>query len=292
MGNTIGQHNSKSIKFEFSKPETYASTASIAESSPLPPVVSNRLTRPEMNGPKFEFKDKKVLLAEEKLRSESLLLKEKINTHSVSSKKEIPFNDILHKIEECLPSLYMAYDEYIAALLATGESPVQCQKGCSHCCSHYVTSVEPFELLFVHAHIRELPEYSGLIFSLHQRASIYHQILQNEKPTEEAEDIALYRYFLKNQSCPFLQGDGRCGVYAARPFSCRMFYSYSNPKFCSGKSIASPRNKNFIIELPEDIEENIASAGESLRKLSLSENFFSGLLQVNELFGRFDKGNI
>jgi hypothetical protein len=49
-----------------------------------------------------------------------------------------------------------------------------------------------------------------------------------------------------------------------------------------------PRNRNFLIELPEDIEADLARAGAALASYGLPEFLFEGLLEANGSFGRFD----
>lgn len=185
--------------------------------------------------------------------------------------------------------LYQAYDAYVSALLATGTERVSCSKSCSHCCSHYVTSVEPYELLFLHGHVSRHAEYPSRLVAMHRRTTLFRS-LRKDADGDEAEDRALYRYYLRNQPCPFLAGDGSCGVYAARPMSCRMYHSVSHPSLCKGKSVIAPNNRNFLIELPEDIEADIARAGRIFSESGIPESLFEGLLKMNELFGAYDSG--
>src|SRR5690606_32167695 len=101
-----------------------------------------------------------------------------------------------------------------------------------------------------------------LIFASHSRSVLYANLANEElargAPDEEAGDRALYRYFLRGKPCPFLEAGGTCGVYEARPMACRMFHAESPPRFCAGKEIASPWNRNFQLELPQEVEEALA----------------------------------
>jgi Fe-S-cluster containining protein len=203
--------------------------------------------------------------------------------------EEEAYRRVAAAVEFLLPRLYARYDGYLRAVLATGE-PIACKRGCTHCCSHYVTSVEPYELVFLHARIRSLPEYPNRLVSLHRRAALFRSLLAKETAGEEAEDRALYRYYLRNQPCPFLTQGGTCGIYALRPISCRMFFSQSNPSLCRGRAVVSPGNRNFIVELPEDIEASLARAGRAFARFEFPESLFEGLLKANEAFGRFDEG--
>lgn len=188
----------------------------------------------------------------------------------------------------CLPPLYQAYDAWLASVLVAEGRKVTCSKGCDACCRHFVSSVEPFELVALDLHVKSRPDYADLVISSYRRAAIYEKILRTEGEDEEAEDRALYRYFTRGHACGFLNPDGTCGVYDWRPMSCRMFYAESSPRFCAGKELASPWNKNFQVELPLEAEEALARCSRLLASLNLSENLFTGLVEVNALFGRHD----
>jgi Fe-S-cluster containining protein len=191
-------------------------------------------------------------------------------------------------LDERLPPLYQAYDKYVATVLQTEDRHITCGSGCSACCHHYVSSVEPFEILAIHLRIRNSSRYSDLLFGCHNRTSKFEQIRHEEGEDVEADDRALYRYFLRGAACPFLGKGGTCGIYDIRPMSCRMFFSESSPRFCSGTALASPWNRNFQVELPDVAEEALARCSALLEGLELPEELFSGVLQANTLFGQYD----
>lgn len=187
-----------------------------------------------------------------------------------------------------MPGFYRAYEDYIAAVLAAEGRTVTCAPGCSACCRHFVSSVEPFELAALHRHIKDREDYPDLLFSSHGHAVAYEKILGKEGEGEEASDRALHRYFLRGRPCPFLDKNGACGVYDHRPMSCRMFFSEGSPRFCEGKEIASPWNKNFQVELPEALEEALARCSRALAGWGFPEDLFPGVLAANARFGRYD----
>ena len=187
-----------------------------------------------------------------------------------------------------LTPLYEAYDQYLASQLVAEGKNITCKKGCSHCCRHYVTSVEPFEILAIHFLIRQLQQYPDLLFAAHARTSKFEQILKKEGEDGEAEDRALYRYYLRGIHCPFLEKEGTCGIYEDRPMSCRMFFSESAPRFCEGKQVTSGWNKNFQVELPDEAEEALARCSELLAHLDLPVGLFAGVLEANALLGKYE----
>jgi hypothetical protein len=67
-----------------------------------------------------------------------------------------------------------------------------------------------------------------------------------------------------------------------------MFFAESPPRFCAGKAIASPWNRNFQVEMPQEVEEALARCARSLEALELPDGLFPGLVAANALFGRYD----
>jgi Fe-S-cluster containining protein len=261
---------------------------------PEPPVNTGVAVGPQKSiasaaeGPVFDFASLEVSAAEEALREAAADLKSSLEVLADKCGEEEGYRALQAGLQVSMPDLYRKYDSYVAAVLGTGEEKVACSKGCSHCCSHYVTSVEPYELLFLHGRIRGDDRYPSRVIGLHRRASLFNS-LRDASTDDEAEDRTLYRYYLRGTPCPFLGEGGKCGVYDSRPMSCRMFFSMSHPSLCKGKAVITPGNRNFLIELPEDIEADLARAGALFADSALPESLFEGLLKVNELFGRFDE---
>ncbi|MEO6097272.1 MAG: YkgJ family cysteine cluster protein [Fibrobacteria bacterium] len=237
----------------------------------------------------FDFEADGIAAKEDSLRLAAAELKEALQGPAGGVSDLAGYELLQAALSERLPDLYAKYDAYVAAVLATGNERVTCAKGCSHCCSHYVTSVEPYELVHLHARIRGGDAYPSRVVALHRRASLF-RTLHDGSEGDDAEDRALHRYYLRNLACPFLEAGGTCGVYESRPMSCRMFHSLSHPKLCKGKGVVDPANRNFLIELPEDIEAHLARAGSAFAGFALPESLFEGLVKANELFGRFDSG--
>lgn len=197
------------------------------------------------------------------------------------------YGALTHVISQWMPTLYVAYDRYLSAALITEGKRIRCGRNCSACCNHFVSSVEPFELLFLDQHIKTRDDYPDLVLASYRREVLYKDLVGPDGEDEEAEDRALYRYFLRGQACPFLESDGACGVYERRPMACRMFYSESAPRFCAGKALTSPWNRNFQVELPQEAEEALARCARLLEHLELPEDLFPGVTAVNALFGRY-----
>lgn len=228
-----------------------------------------------------------VVAREAALREAAAELKAGVEAFAEPPSDEAGYAALRGALERLVPPLYAAYGAYVSAVLPTSNTPVTCARGCSHCCRHYVTSVEPYELLFMHGRVRADAGYPSRVIGMHRRAELFRS-LRDARGGDDAEDRALHRYYLRDKPCPFLGPGGACGAYEARPISCRMYYSLSHPSLCKGKAVLSPGNRNFLIELPEDIEADLARAGARFAAYRLPESLFEGLLAVNEAFGRFD----
>ena len=267
-----------------------------AEGGPTRPGVEGpvkELQKGVAQGPEFNFLATTVLESEIGLRQAVIDLKEMLKVYASDLSDHASYTALSVQLDRALPAVYRFYDAYVEAVLKTGKEKVTCARACSHCCSHYVTSVEPYELLFLHGHIRKDSRYPDRLIALHKRVTQFKGLLKggfNEDEQAADEDKALYRYYLRGQPCPFLTEGGACGVYENRPMSCRMFFSMSHPSLCKGKSVISPGNRNFLIELPEDIEADLARAGALFASFDFPESLFEGLLSVNEAFGQFDSG--
>lgn len=228
-----------------------------------------------------------MLAAEDGLRAAVGRLKAELELLPEDLEGETGYARLQACLSGTMPEVYRTYDLFVSAVLASGPEKPTCSKGCSHCCSHYVTSVEPYELIHLHGRVRSSPEYPSKVIGLHRRAALFGT-LRDGKEDEQSEDRALYRYYLRGTTCPFLEAGGKCGVYDSRPISCRMFFSLSHPSLCKGKGVVDPGNRNFLLELPEDIEADLSRAAAPFARLRLPESLFEGLLKVNETFGRFD----
>lgn len=243
--------------------------------------------KPQADGPAFDFSDPAVVTAEARLREAAEALEVSLRASLEGRPGDAAYPAAAAALEESLPPFHACYDAWAGAVTATGNTGVTCRKGCGHCCSHYVSSVEPFEIVRLHGRIRRDPSYPSRLVAFHRRATLFRGLLEG-RLDEEADDRALFRYYLRGQPCPFLSAAGECGVYDARPMSCRMFFSQSHPSLCKGKLAASPGNRNFILELPDDVEATLARASALLERFELSENLFEGLLEANARFGRMD----
>lgn len=259
------------------------------------PDIGQHEAEEDEGGPPFDFSAPAVIASSDAIVKAITQLRDALqaaNGSALASEDSGETNSAyvacMQVLTAYMPGLYAAYDAYIEAVLATGEKPVTCRPACPSCCSHYVTSVEPVELLFIDAALRERDDYADRLFEMHERTMAFRKVYDMSEG-DEAEDKALHRYFLQGKPCPFLTRGGECGVRSVRPMSCRMFFSYSDPKYCAGRKIISAANRNFHVTLPDEAEALLAQASSALSGIALSEHLFDGLLQVNEALARYGK---
>jgi Fe-S-cluster containining protein len=200
-------------------------------------------------------------------------------------------------VQTYVPDMLRYFDRYVNVISAGLSEPITCGANCGSCCSHYVTSVEPFESLYLHLELRRRPDYGERLFKAHRNSERYSSLLREAlsefKETEKdgypaddaAADKALHRYFRKGIACPMLGPTGSCEAYEQRPYACRMYLSLSHPRFCKGKAWASPENRNFIVELPDEVETALASCPWPIWAKEVSPDLFRALLDWNELSG-------
>lgn len=106
------------------------------------------------------------------------------------------------------------HDERLAA--APDSSSLACAAGCSWCC-HFSVDVRPVEVF----HILDFIERH---WTEQARERLRAEIQTNSailRPLDEIERMQ------RNVKCPFLT-DGRCGIYPARPQTCRNYHATSS----------------------------------------------------------------
>lgn len=210
--------------------------------------------------------------------------------------KELP--NILKFTEE-YHNLYM---KYLDAVLPQQPRPIQCRPACGNCCHHYPMSVEPFELVFLYAHLRKREDLLDILEGCQLRSSMFEGFYEARKAADQdslpvngdpakmtdpgefddrAEDLALHDYFSAWKPCPFSNPVGDCMAYKIRPVSCRMYFSETDPEFCTPEHLQKPENDSYIVYLPDSIEDAVYRVSEHYALLDLPESYFGGLLAVN-----------
>ncbi|HCY86851.1 MAG TPA: hypothetical protein DHV36_17105 [Desulfobacteraceae bacterium] len=122
-------------------------------------------------------------------------------------------NQVVDKYGVTLPVLSKAMAEFTRGMMAPPEGTV-CAEGCAYCC-HLRVGVSIPELLVLFSEVSRQATPEGL-------AWFKDRVIE----TASKGDTLTETFWHSSQTpCPFLNGQGRCLIYAIRPFSCRAYHS-------------------------------------------------------------------
>ena len=113
-------------------------------------------------------------------------------------------------------------EQWVGSYRASGRT-IYCDQGCCGCCN-----------LAVHAVFPEAVEVAKAV-SRPQEEFLNGYMTRLKQFLPEANDLKNYLKFHRKQivACPFLDSDGSCGIYPARPLSCRSLLSTRPAEWCS-----------------------------------------------------------
>ena len=158
------------------------------------------------------------------------------------------------------------FEEYQREVLKAGPYEITCKKGCGVCCHHWAEDVYSFEgkILAEYIRLNRGPEIPYVIRALKQdhawrdriksavdssrENAFYKKTLGKTDPY----DIVLSGFYQLKRPCPLLGNDGSCSVYAIRPLTCRIYVSFSHPKFCRPERINGGKALTYLLDLEKD----------------------------------------
>ncbi len=118
---------------------------------------------------------------------------------------------------------------------------VFCGKGCRECCNLTVNCTFT-EALCVAENLSE-----------HQAARVRGHVDLLRRRIHEATDLKAYLRLHRRQIgfCPFLEGDGSCGIYGERPYSCRSLLATKESRWCGADfaNLSGEEKRAFIESL-------------------------------------------
>jgi Fe-S-cluster containining protein len=129
------------------------------------------------------------------------------------------------ELQDDIRNQYLFFDHKAAEWMATLPDRgvrVSCGRGCRTCCN-----------LTVNATFTEALGIAGAMTARHL-PTLKETVFRLLDIVRDAPDFKSYlrNYRKKVVFCPFLEGDGSCGVYPTRPFSCRSLLSTRNADYC------------------------------------------------------------
>ena len=165
----------------------------------------------------------------------------KLKEHSANILSPAGYYKSMAILSDVLPTLYSHYDAYIKSEVSKKKNDVSCGNSCSNCCHYFVSSVEPMEVFLIDFTIKKTPDYLNFLEISYKNQTKFFEISKNQTNPHQAD----YDYFFQKIPCSFLNSQNSCSIYSIRPFSCRMFLSTSDPKYCDGRMIQHKENQNL-----------------------------------------------
>lgn len=114
----------------------------------------------------------------------------------------------------------------LAAIFAEKGKPVVCSAGCTGCCCQLVLC-RPFEARLIAAFLEAMPdkrEAFATAYAVWDRSTAalrFSYLAWAEKMYTRGEDDGSHAVGDFQTPCPFLDVQGRCEIYAVRPYACR-----------------------------------------------------------------------
>jgi Fe-S-cluster containining protein len=158
------------------------------------------------------------------------------------------------------------FEEYQHEVIKAGPYTMTCKKGCGTCCYHWAEDVYSFEGKILSEHIRKNrgPEIPSIITALKQDAlwreriksavteSMKNSYYKKTLGTTDPYDIVLSGFYQLKRPCPLRGKDGSCSVYAIRPLTCRIYVSFSHPRYCRPENINDGKAETYLLDLEKD----------------------------------------
>jgi Fe-S-cluster containining protein len=175
------------------------------------------------------------------------------------------------------------FSQYQREVLDVYPLKMTCGEGCGICCNHWPEDTFSFEVLIIADHLKKhrARDKGRIIKTLQEDIECLDRIKNTVAerlldPVERAAlgdtdpyDAALSSFYQFNRSCPLLGKNGSCTIYAIRPFTCRVYMSFSPPELCRPESILGDDALTYLLDLGEN-------ADELLEGLSFGYDVFEG----------------
>lgn len=118
----------------------------------------------------------------------------------------------------------------------TASETISCRQGCAHCCRIPVIATIPEAVVAL-----DYAEAQGLTID---EAKLARQARQT--------DATWFEQSAADQTCVFLTETNSCGIYPARPGSCRKHFSADDPEKCNVEKVGmGTLTKRWIVPLAE-----------------------------------------
>jgi len=143
-----------------------------------------------------------------------------LNKNKKSLKKKLGASKNSRLLIHAINDFEKSTDLLVSDRISSKEVSFDCKKGCDICCNLRVEVLPP-EVFNIARYIRSLPDSKQKYYLL--------------KLNEHSEYAADKKFVDYNKPCPFLTGEGSCGIYSVRPHKCRAYLSKSVSVCKSGR---------------------------------------------------------
>lgn len=158
------------------------------------------------------------------------------------------------------------FEKYQHEVIQSSPYAVTCKKGCGICCFHWAEDVYSFEGAILAEHIRTNfgPKIPSMVKALQQDLAWLQRIKSAvasamEKPDymkalgkTDPYDVVLSGFYQLKRPCPLLGKNGSCSVYPVRPLTCRIYVSFSHPRYCRPAHINDGKAATYLLDMEED----------------------------------------
>ncbi len=163
-------------------------------------------------------------------------------------------------------NLFSAYQREV---LKAYPHRVTCREKCGVCCNHWPEDTYSFEVQIIAEYLKKHrpAEINRITKTLREdmaclkriRTAVRKRLLD---PCERAAlgdidpyDVALSSFYRFNRPCPLLDKNGSCSIYPIRPFTCRVYVSFSPPQYCRPGRILGDKAMTYLLDLEKDASE-------------------------------------
>ena len=161
------------------------------------------------------------------------------------------------------------FSKYQREILIASPHKVTCGPDCGTCCNHWPEDTYSFEVQIIADYLKKARpgEINRITHSLREDMACLDRIKTAVRkrlldPRERAAlgdidpyDVALSSFYRFNRPCPLLDKNGSCSIYPIRPFTCRVYVSFSPPEYCRPGRILGEKAMTYLLDLEKDASE-------------------------------------
>jgi|WetSurMetagenome_2_1015567.scaffolds.fasta_scaffold00241_16 Fe-S-cluster containining protein len=161
------------------------------------------------------------------------------------------------------------FSEYQREVLEKYSRKVSCGPDCGVCCNHWPEDTYSFEVIIIADYLKKRrpadvdrvrEALRGDIACLDGIRDTLRTRLLDPRARAALGDIdpydaALSSFYQFNRPCPLLDESGSCSIYDIRPVTCRVYVSFSHPKYCGPERILGDEALTYLLDVSKKTDE-------------------------------------